>query len=331
VVVTRRGALTRLAGACAGLLGLVACQPARLIRRDTTRGLVLRVNVFGSAAYAGLLRMRDRNMLEKAVPGLSVEWKPIPELDAINDALTNGGLDVAAGPPTAFLMAREAGVPARLLAGLSNQPSSLVGRVGLHALSGLRPGERIAVPDETGYEAAVLELAALREFGDALALQSRMVRISHADALVALRVGREVSAHVAPTPYREVELENPELSRLADDRDLFDTSATAALVYALPSLRERNGPLLSTFVDVLGQATEQVVADPVEAVRPIGEPDELKLSRERVAAILTAAGWRPTTRMSGVTRIAELWRQTGRLRQTPVSWRELAFDGVDGD
>jgi NitT/TauT family transport system substrate-binding protein len=330
-VVTRRGALRRLVGVGAGVLGLTACQPAKLVRRDTTRGLVLRVNYFGSAAYASLLWMRDRKLLEKAVPGLSVEWKPIPDLNAVNDALANGGLDVAAGPPTAFLMAREAGMPARLLAGLSNHPCSIVGRVGLHTLSGLRAGERIAVPDEKSYEAAVLELAALREFGDALALKGRMVGKAHADAVVALRAGTEISAHVSPTPYREVELDGSELTRVVDDTALFLEPATAALTYALPALRERNGPLLATFVDVLGQAIGQVLADPTEAARLIGEPDELKLPRERVAAFLTAAGWRPSTRLAGVTRIAELWRQTDRLHKTPVSWRDLAFDGVDGD
>lgn len=330
-MVTRRGALARLAGAGAGLLGLTACQPAKLIRRDTSRGLVLRINVFNSAAYATIQRIRDRDLLEKAVPGLTVEWKPIPELDAINDALANGGLDVAAAPPTAFLMAREAGIPARLLAGLSNQPTSIIGRVGLRALSGLRAGERIAVPDENSFEAAVLELACLRELGDAMALQSRMVRKSHADAVTSLLAGQDVSAHVAPSPYREVELEDSELTRVVDDTALFVAPATAALVYALPTVLERNGLLLETFVDVLGQATQQVVADPVESARLIGEPDDLKLPREQVAAILTAAGWRPSTRLSGVTRIAELWRQTGRLLKTPVNWRELAFDGVDGD
>jgi NitT/TauT family transport system substrate-binding protein len=189
----------------------------------------------------------------------------------------------------------------------------------------------IAVPDERSYEAAVLELATLREFGDALALQSRMVRKSHADALVAMRAGREVSVHVSATPYREVELDGSELVRIADDRDLFPEPATAALVYALPSLRERNAALLSTFIDVLAQAAQQAAADPAEAARLTGEPDELKLSRERVGAILAASGWRPGIRLSGVTRIAELWRQTGRLKQTPTAWPALAFDGVDGD
>jgi hypothetical protein len=36
------------------------------------------------------------------------------------------------------------------------------------------------------------------------------------------------------------------------------------------------------------------------------------------------------TRISGVGRIAELWRRTNRLRCTPPTWSDLAFDGVEG-
>ena len=292
---------------------------------------MLRVNYFGNASYAALLHMRDRGMLEKAVPGLTVEWKAIPDADAINDALADGGLDVAAGPPTFFLAAREADVPARIVAGLSTQPCTIVGRVGLHALTGLRSGELIGVPDEKSYEAVVLELAALRELGDPLAFQSRIVRKPHAEALVSMQAGRDISAHVSTTPYREVELQNPELVRLVDDRDLFDEPATGSLVYALTALRERNRPLLEVFVEVLTRAAKESAADPADTARLIGETEELKLSRDRVGSILAASGWLPQTRPAGVTRIAELWRQTDRLRQTPTAWSELAFPGVEGN
>jgi len=291
----------------------------------------LRINVFGNASYATLLRMRDRSLLEKAVPGLSVEWKSIPDVDTINDALVNGGLDIATGPPTSYLTARENGVPARIVAGLSTQPCTIVGRVGLHALAGLRGGERIAVPDEKSYEAVVLELAALRELGDPLACESRVTRKPHAEALVSMQTGRDISAHVSTTPYREVELQDSELVRLVDDRELFDEPATGSLVYALTALRERNRPLLGIFVEVLTQAATEVAADPTDTARLIGETEELKLSRDRVGSILAASGWQPQTRPSGVTRIAELWRQTDRLRQTPTSWSELAFPGVEGN
>jgi hypothetical protein len=55
------------------------------------------------------------------------------------------------------------------------------------------------------------------------------------------------------------------------------------------------------------------------------------MSRQRVGETLVAAGWRLGTRISGVGRIAEMWRQTNRLKRTPTTFRDLAFDGVEGD
>ena len=71
----------------------------RFIRRDPSHTLVLRINYFGSAGYAPLLQMRERRHARTGGPGLSIEWKAIPDVGSINDALANGGLDVASGPP----------------------------------------------------------------------------------------------------------------------------------------------------------------------------------------------------------------------------------------
>ena len=218
----------------------------------------------------------------------------------------------------------------RLLAGVSTLPCSIVGRVGLHSLAGFRGGEQIAVPDDDSFEAAVLELAALRQLGDARALQARVIRKPHAEAAAALRLGRDISAHVSATPYRDVELAAGGLERLVDDRDLFEEPPTASLVYALPSVRERNPTLLTTFVDVLAQAAGQVAADPEEAVRLLGEPDELKLSRQRVGEILSQAGWRPGTRLSGVTRSRSCGgrRTASSGRRRPgATWRSRVSTG----
>ena len=77
----------------------------------------MRINLYGTAAYAPLLVMRERHMLEEALPGLSVEWKVLPTPEDVNEAVRDGGLDLGVGPPPAFLLAREAGLPVRLLCG----------------------------------------------------------------------------------------------------------------------------------------------------------------------------------------------------------------------
>lgn len=328
---TRRRAIPLLLAGAASALGLAACQPARLVRRDPSRRLVLRVNLHGSAAYAPLLLMRERRMLESALPGLTVEWKVIPAPEDVNEALRVGGLDLGVGPPPWFLLAREAGLPVRLLCGVSALPCAVVGRAGLRSLGSLRKGEKIAVPDLNGLEAAVLQLAALRELGDPRALDGNVVERAHVEALPALALGKDFAAHVAISPFLELELEAAGPERLVDSRDLFGALPTTSLVYGLPSLRERAAPLLAAFTDTLADASRLVFADPVGAARLLTEGDELRATPERIGEILARSGWQPGPRLSGVVRIAELWRGTDRLREPPTNWRELAFDGVQGD
>jgi NitT/TauT family transport system substrate-binding protein len=292
---------------------------------------VVRINQFATAAYAPLQQLRERQLLEAALPGLTVEWKAIPAGDDVNEALRTGGLDLAVGPPTAFLLARDAGLPVRLLCGVSALPCGVVGRAGLRSLAGIRKIDRIAIPDRNGLEAVVLQLAALRELGDARALDGNMVERPHADALPAVKLGKDLAAHVAITPYLELDLDGGGTERLVDGRDLFGSLPTAALVYGLTSIRERAAPILEAFTTTLAEAARIVTADPAGAARLLSEADDLRAPPERIGDVLARSGWQPGLKLSGVLRVAELLRRTDRLRQPPPSWGDLAFDGVQGD
>jgi NitT/TauT family transport system substrate-binding protein len=302
-----------------------------LIRRDPSRRLVVRINVYNSAAYAPLLQMREQRLLENALPGLSVEWKVIPAAETVNQALREGGVDLATGAPTAFLLARAAGLPVKLVGGIGATPCTIVGRVGLRSLAGIRATDRIAVPDETSLEAAVLQLAALREIGDAQALNGTMVTRAHADALPAIKLGGELTAHVSVTPYLDVELDGAGPTRLVDSRDLFGGLPTAAVAYALPSLREHSGPILDAFSAALGEAVRLAASDLVGTARLLAETEELHATPDAMAEILARSGWQLAPPLTGVTRLADLWRRTGRLRTAEESWTDLAFDGVRGN
>jgi NitT/TauT family transport system substrate-binding protein len=328
---SRRQALRLLLAGAASTLALSACQPARLIRRDPSRRLVVRINVYTSAAYAPLLQMRERRLLERELPGLSVEWKIIPAAEEVNQALRDGGVDLATGAPTAFLLARESNLPVRLIGGIGALPCAILGRAGLRSLAGIRPADRIAVPDESSLEAAVLQLAALRELGDARALAANTVSRSHADALPVIKLGNELAAHVAVTPFLELELEGTGPDRLIDSRDLFGGLPTSAVAYALPALRERSGPILDAFTSALAEGVRLASSDPIGTARLLTESDDLRAPPERIGAILARSGWQPGPGLTGVTRIAELWRRTDRLHRTPERWADLAFEGVQGN
>ncbi len=324
----RRRALPLIVAGASAAVGLAACQPARLVRRDPSRRLVLRVNLHGSAPYAPLLLMRERRLLESAVPGLSVEWKTIAGIDAVNEALREGGLDLAVGSIPSFLLAREAGLPARIVSGISALPCAILGRAGLRSLAAIRADDPIAVPELDSLESTVLQLAALRELGDSEALASNLVTRAHVDVLPSLKLGKELAAHVTVTPFLELELEGNGPERLVDSRDLFGGLPTTALAYALPTLQERSGPLLAAFHETLADAARLAAVDPVASAHLLSESEELRIVPERLGSLLAGSGWQPGPRLVGISTVAELWRRTGRLKQPLSPWSELAFDGV---
>jgi NitT/TauT family transport system substrate-binding protein len=177
----------------------------------------------------------------------------------------------------------------------------------------------------------VLQLAALRELGDPRALASNIMVRPHVDVLPSLKLGKDFAAHVAVTPFLELELEGTGPERLVDSRELFGGLPTTSLAYALPSFRERSAPILDAFNATLAEGARLAMADPVGTARLLTETDDLRASPDRIGEILSRSGWQPGAHLTGVTRIAELWRRTDRLRRTPGAWSELAFDGVQGD
>jgi hypothetical protein len=132
------------------------------------------------------------------------------------------------------------------------------------------------------------------------------------------------------TPFLELELDGRGPERLVDSRQLFGGLPTTALAYALPSLKDRAAPLIAAFTSALTDGARAALADPSGTARLLSELEDLRMTPERLGGLLERSGWQLGVRPLGVTRIAELWQQTGRLRQTSIAWSALAFDGVAG-
>ncbi|MCC6177347.1 MAG: ABC transporter substrate-binding protein [Chloroflexi bacterium] len=320
----RRSLLLGLASAGIGL----ACQPARLIERGPPRPQTLRINIFGEAGFAPLLLLRERGLLERRLPGLAVEWKPIPEVDAVHDALAAGGLDLAAGAPTAFFRARQRGLPVRILAGLAEVPSGIVTpRHAAHSLADFGPSDRIGVASSTGYEATLLRLAALRDLGDWHALDAVMVSATPARTLRGLQSGQFAGA-ASQTPALDVDEQVPGARRIVSGEDLLGGPSTSALVYALPALHERQPALVDAVVDVLHEGVALAASDWPGVARLIPEADGLGLTPEDLAPLLARSGLRYGTDVRGLDRLAEALQLAGEWTHGVDDWRALVVPSL---
>ena len=323
---------------CVVILGLAGCQPARAVGRGggSASGQVLRINVQPGLAYAPLLVMQSRRLLERRVPGLSIEWKTIFQPDLVHDALASGGLDIATGSPTAFLLGRERGLPARVLAGVSELPIAVISRRGdLRSLRDLRVEDRVAVPSSDSHERTVLRMAALRELGDARALDRLVVTRPHRDALAALLGRGDLTAQVTVPPFLDRALESPGVRRLVDGAEVIGGASPYLLAFTTPPARRERPELFEAFVDALREAGDLAVGNPAEMARLLAERAHAEGEEPRPAAAGVA---RRTDRgdvlfsaeVRGLTRVAEFLRHVGQLERSSAAWGDLVFDDVQG-
>lgn len=273
--------------------------------------------------------MKERGLVQQRVPGLSVEWKVIPKIETLQEALLTGGLDVAVATTTTFLLARASGVPVRALAAISELPIGIVtNRVEARSLRGLRQGDRIAVPDADSHEATMLRMAALRELGDPRALDGLLVGKSQGEGLVALLARRDVTAQAAITPYLDVARDTTGVHRLDDAASL--PAATTLVAYTLPELRERRRPIFDAFVDALTEAATLATASPESFTKLANEIEELDLSAPALAAYLRRPGVAYGTRFRGLADLAGFLALTEQIRTPAPTWGELTFEGATG-
>ena len=291
--------------------------------------MALRVNLLSYAPYAPVLVMKERRLVEQRVPRLSVEWKVIPRTETVHEALLTGGLDVAIGSATTFMVFRASGAPVRALAAVSELPIGVVGnRPEARTLRDLRASDRVAVPDADSHEATMLRMAALRELGDPRALDGLLVGVSAGEGLAALRSRQGVTAQALMTPYLDVAQDTTGLRRLDDPAGL--PATTTQLAYTLPDLRERRRPLFDAFVDALNEAATLVTSEPDALAALVNETDELDLSTPTLAAYVRRPGVRFGTRFRGVADLAGFLTLTGQVHDPPPTWGELTFEPAAG-
>ena len=317
---------------------LAGCQPARAVGRggESATGQVLRINIQAGLAHAPLLVMQSRRLLERRVPGLSIEWKTISQPDLVYDALASGGLDIATGSPTAFLLGRERGLSVRVLAGVSELPVTVIsGRAGVRSLRDLGAEDRIAVPSPDSHERTILRMAALRELGDARALDRLIVSRPHVEALSALLAGRELAAQVLVPPVLDRALASPGVRRLVEGAEVIGGASPYLLAFSTTAARSERPELFAALVDALREADRLALEEPAETMRLQAEGALAEGEEPRPAAAATARGLdrgdvRFSTAVRGLTRVAEFLRHAGQLERSSTAWHDLVFDDVEG-
>jgi NitT/TauT family transport system substrate-binding protein len=281
-------------------------------------------------AYLPLIIMREQKLIEKRVPGITVEWKELASTPVIRDAMLAGQIDVGAGGVPPFIEAFDKGVRWKIAGALSSMPSYLVvNRPELKSLKDIAPGQKIAMPAIGSSQQVTLQMAAEQELGDPHALDDRLVAMAHPDAEAALLSKQEIVGHFGSPPFQYDELaQGPDFHVLVDSYKLLGGPHTFTLALAMDDWVTRNPRLFQAFVDAQAEATEFIRTDPAAAARLYVEGEKAKAAPEEILRQMQGEGVEFTTTPLAMMKYAAFMQRIGTIKSVPASWKDYAFPNI---
>lgn len=153
-------------------------------------------------AYAPLQIMKEKKILEQQLPGVTIEWKKMGNTLAIREAMLTDQLDIGFMGIPPFLMAKDKGMPWKIITGLSRAPLGLmVNASEISQLADFKSTDRIAFPQLGSIQHILLSMACQRQLGDPKALDANGISMKHPEGMQALISGQEVKAHFTSPPF----------------------------------------------------------------------------------------------------------------------------------
>jgi NitT/TauT family transport system substrate-binding protein len=158
-------------------------------------------------AYAPLQIMKEQHLLEKALPGVKINWKqyggPIP----MREAMLAGEVDFGLMGSAPVLIGIDNGMKWKYATGISSNLVALVtDNPNIKTLKDFSGIDRIAIISPGSTQHALLCIASNQVFGDPNMFDNQIVSLSHPDAMDALIADTEIVAHFATPPYIDKEL-----------------------------------------------------------------------------------------------------------------------------
>ena len=209
-------------------------------------------------AYAPLLLMKERDVLEDAFPGHRIEWRQMNGPTPIREGMLNGEITFGFMGISPVLIGIDHGMPWKYMTGLSaNRVAVVTNRADLSSLRDLDSSERIAILSPGCTQHILLSLLAKEQLGDIHALDTQLISMSHPDAMNALLSGTEVTIHVATSPYIEEELKQG-MHVIAEGDEIMGEAFTFISGVAMTDFVAAHPEIYTTFLDCLQEAVDEI-------------------------------------------------------------------------
>jgi NitT/TauT family transport system substrate-binding protein len=308
----------------------------------------LRVSRGYSVLYLPQMMMQKHQLVEKQAKALGlgdvkVAWLVLDGGNVINDALLAGALDIAAVGTPGFLIlwSKALGKPSVEIAGLSGISSTPMylntTNPKVKSLSDFGPGDKIAVAGiKSSLPAGILQMMVAHEFGpqNYARLDNLTVSLSYPDATVAMLSGKsEINGHVASPPFSFIELDNPNIRRVANSADILG-DMTLVMAATQRRFHDANPQWCKAYVAALDEANRMIAADPQAAADVYNEVSSTKVPNAMMLRILGDKDTHFSTKPSGIGRWASFMKTIGLIKQDVVDWKQFFYSeshALDGN
>jgi NitT/TauT family transport system substrate-binding protein len=282
-------------------------------------GVTVRLAQQYGMQYAPVYVAQELKLIEKYMPGVTLEWTKLGGGSAINEALIAGKLDVAfMGIPPA-LIAIDKGVDYRIASGVCVPPAQLMVRAdAVKSLAELGPEDRIAVPGVGSIQHIMLSIAAEKELGNAKAFDNSIVAMANPDAYTALISGTDIVGHFASMPYIDLETTEGMVSVLS-------APIKASIVCVTTKAIHENAEVEKAIQDALSEAIDLINKGDPEALKIIAATE--KITEEQAAKYTVWPGTIYAPDVYGVQTLSDFMQKNGYI-QNVIAAADACWPGV---
>ncbi|MGH7660017.1 MAG: ABC transporter substrate-binding protein [Vulcanimicrobiaceae bacterium] len=304
---------------CAAIAIALLCTSGTLAADPAPKSVTI-VYQYG-LAYAPLLIIKQEHWIEKDFPQTTVTWNTLTSGAVVRDGLIAGTIQVGILGASPFLIAWDHGAPIKLIANTSDMDMWLCTKdPNVHSLKDFKPGMQIGMPAPDSADAIALRKEAENQLGNAHALDSNFVAISHPNGLAALETG-QLTAHMTSPPFEFEEVER-------GAHVIFDSSSAFGRITftaaAMPtSFYDAYPDFAAKFLGYIQRAIKLIKSDPEKASHEVAEASGKPELASQYKAWMTRKAVFYDAQPAGFMKTASFMKKIGIIDRVPVNIQEI--------
>lgn len=263
-------------------------------------------------AYAPLQIMREQKLLEKALPGVRINWKQYGGPTPIREGMLAGEVDFGFMGPAPVLIGLDHGMEWKYATGISfNQVALVTDRPEINSITDFTETDRISVLSPGSTQHILLCIASSQAFGDPHKFDNQIVSLSHPDAMDALIADTEITAHFSTPPYLDKELAHG-MKIITTGEEILGQPFTFITGVAAVRFYDGNPEGYDAILRALNEAIDYINNNMDEAVAmlaPVYDIDEASLKKQ-----MTYNGTIYSNELAGIDKLSEEMYRIGLLK-----------------